>query len=131
MVAPIGIDDIRDTIERPLTTDEARVIPAWIEKAWGLLLDKVPDVVERQALPAGNPLHVREGVVKDALVNAVERKVRNASGLRQFGTDEYSQTIDASLSSGKIYIADEDLARFQPRPIAGTSQGVYSMQLEL
>lgn len=131
MVAPIGIDDIRGTIERPLTTDEARVIPAWIEKAWGLLLDKVPDVVERQALPAGNPLHVREGVVKDALVNAVERKVRNAGGLVSFGTDEYSQRVDGSLSSGKIYIADEDLARFAPRPIAGTSQGVYSMQLEL
>ena len=131
MDVPIDVNDVAGVIERPLTPDEKRVIPRWIDQALGRLLDAVPDVEARKALPPTNPLHVREDVIKDALVNAVERKVRNASGLRQFGTDEYSQTIDASLSSGKIYIADEDLARFQPRPIAGTSQGIYSMQLEL
>ncbi|MBF4549240.1 hypothetical protein [Pseudoclavibacter sp. VKM Ac-2888] len=131
MQAPINVNSIRGVIERPLTADEVRVIPQWIDQAVEKLLDAVPDLEARKALPPENPRHVRENVVRDALVNAVERKVRNAGGLRRFGTDEFSSEVDPSLASGKIFISDEDLARFQPRPIAGTSQGVYSMQLEL
>lgn len=131
MEAPIGVEDIRGTMERPLTADEVRVIPNWISKAWEKLLDVVPDVSERQELPPTDPRYVRVNVVKDVLVETVERKVRNASGLRSFGTDEYQQQVDSELSSGKIYISAESLERFQPRPIAGTSEGAYSLQLEM
>jgi hypothetical protein len=132
MPAPIVLDDIRGRIERPLTAEEERTIPNWIDDAWEHLVDQVPRLEARLLLDPAQPDAIRSETAKSVLGRMVERKVRNAAGLRSFGLADGSQaTIDNDLSAGEIYVTAEELARFAPRAVAAPIQGVFSIQLGL
>jgi hypothetical protein len=125
---PAGLSDVQNSIERPLTPDEERVIPTWLDRAWRILNREVPGITFRNALDEADPDHLPEDDVLDVVVAMVERKVRNADGLRTWGGDDYSQTIDASLSSGQLYVTAQERASLMPRDITpGT--GIYSIPL--
>jgi hypothetical protein len=125
---PAGLEDVRGSIERPLTSDEERVIPTWLGKAWRELNRVVPGITTRNELPTDDPQHLATDDVKDVVVAMVERKVRNADGLRTWAGDDYSQTIDAALSSGQLYVTEAERVSLMPRDIVGHG-GMYSIPL--
>lgn len=128
MDIPIGLESIRNTIERPLTADEERTIPNWIDRAWRILQREVPGIPARVDLPDTDPGYLTSEEVGDVLTSMVERKVRNAAGLRSWGGDDYNQVIDSELSSGKIYVTDDEKAALATKPL-GSSGGIYSIPL--
>lgn len=125
---PATIEDVRDSIERPLTADEERVIPSWLDTAWRRLQRAVGGIPTRTSLPNTADGYLDVADVVDVLVAMVERKVRNAAGLRNFSTDDYEQTVDAALSSGQIYVSADEIASLAARPLAG-SGNIYSIAL--
>lgn len=125
---PANITDVRGSIERPLTSDEERVIPYWLDKAWRELQRVVPGIPARVDLPDSADGYLAVDDVTDVLVAMVERKVRNASGLRSYSIDDYDQTVDAALSSGQIYVSDSEKASLAIRATDGSSQ-IFSIAL--
>lgn len=113
--------DVESTFERPLTTDELRVVQPWLNQAWTILTLTVPGVDTRMVtgtLP-------RDAVVQ-VLVAMVERKLRNPDGLRSWNGDDYQETVDSALSSGQIYPTTDEINRLSVRVL---SSGIYSIQL--
>lgn len=128
MENPATLEHVRSSIERPLTSDEERVIPTWLAKAWRELNRVVPAITARNELPADDLSHLAEDDVRDVLVAMVERKVRNPDARRQWSGDDYSETVDAALSSGQIYVTEtERLSLLPPAPTYGN--GIYSIPL--
>lgn len=128
MINRVTTQNVADTIERPLTPDEERVIPTWIDRAWRILLREVPGLEFRNSLPDQDPEYLPIEDIEDVVISMVERKVRNSDGLRTWGGDDYSQTIDAALSSGQLYVSDKERAALAPRGLAATD-GAYSIPL--
>lgn len=120
--APATLENVRASIERPLTVDEERVIPAWLARAWVILAAAVPGLEAR--LTAGQ---VSADLVQEVLVAMVERKVRNPEGLRAYNVDDSTMTIDQVMSSGQLAPTPDEIARLAP-PVA-RSGGLFSIQL--
>jgi hypothetical protein len=125
---PATLEDVRNSIERPLTSDEERVIPSWLDKAWRELNRVVPAISVRNALPTTEPTYLASEDVIDVLVAMVERKVRHPDGVAQWNGDDYGEKVDASMASGRIYVTDEERASLMPAaPSYGG--GIYSIPL--
>lgn len=128
MENPASITDVEGSIERPLTADETRVIPNWLAKAWRELQRVVPGIPDRVSLPPAADGFLDEADVIDVLVAMVERKVRNAAGLRSWSTDDYDQTVDSALSSGQIYVSESEKDSLAVRTAGGSNQ-IFSVPL--
>jgi hypothetical protein len=122
LATPATLEDVRGSIERPLTSEEERVIPAWIEQAWIVLRYASPGLEAR--VVAGS---LRVEPVQQVLVAMVERKLRNPEGLRAYNVDDTTTTIDAALSSGQLAPTPDELARLAPPAVA--RGGIFSIQL--
>ncbi len=123
---PANLEDVRNAFERALTSDEARVIPAWLGTAWRKLQKAVPGIAGRMELESG-PAALDPADVKDVLVAMVERKLRNPDMLRSFGGDTATMTIDQEASAGKIYVTDEERLGLGIPDHGAT--GMFSLQL--
>lgn len=128
MQNPASLADVRDSMERPLTSDEERVVPQWLDKAWRELNRVVPGIAARNALPHTEPTYLDSADLVDVLVAMVERKVRNPAGTREWRGDDYSETVDAALSSGQIYVSEQERASLMP-PAPTYGGGIYSIPL--
>jgi hypothetical protein len=124
---PAVPQNVTDALERPLTTDETRVLNSWLDTAWRKLRARMPALEARMDLPEGSPGRLDEGDVRIVVVAMVERKLRNPEGRRSFTGDDYTETVDTALSSGQIYVTDEELRDLAP-PETGAA-GMYSIQL--
>jgi len=123
---------VQDAFERSLTTDETRVLPAWLDTAWRILKNPnrgVPGLEARLELEATDPASLETDDVIDVLVSMVIRKLRNPDGLRSWGGDDYQQVVDQELSAGKIYLTDDERLSLMP-PAPPVSSGVFSLQLD-
>jgi hypothetical protein len=125
---PADVDNVRAAIERPLTEDEERVIPAWLAASWRIVRRKISGVEARLELAADAPDYLDVDDVVDVIVAMVERKLRNPDGLRAWSGDDYDQTVDSALSSGQLYLTEEEIDRLAP-PIPGGGNGIYSIPL--
>lgn len=119
---------VRGIIERPLTDDEERVIPNWLDLAWRKLQDEIPGIPDRMVMEPESILFLTSQTVADVVVAMVERKVQNPSGRRSFTTEDYTEVVDSTLSSGRIYVSDEDRKALQPK-IHVANDGFYSIPL--
>ncbi|MGZ0069269.1 hypothetical protein [Microbacterium arborescens] len=128
MENPADLEAVRGFIERPLTSDEERVIPAWLAKAWRELKRVVPGIPTRVALPEDDPAHLDVEDVSDVLVAMVERKIRNAGGTSEWRDDLYSEKVDPSLASGRIYVTDEERDKLMP-PAPTYGNAIHSIPL--
>jgi hypothetical protein len=121
-------------LERPLTSGETDVLPSWLDRAWRKLQDDVPGLAVRMLTePPQDPLPpfpVSRETVIEVLVAMVERKLRNPDGLRSYGVDDSTTTIDAALSSGQIEATPAELDRLRPpAQRASGGGGLFSIQL--
>lgn len=103
-----------EQVFRPLTDAERVIVPNLIEQASRKLRVHVPliDVLIRDADKAD--------LARDAIVNAVKRVLINPEGIRQTSWTEgpysESKTVDATMSSGQLYIDPDDLIGLKPVP---------------
>lgn len=128
MENPATIEDVRDSIERPLTSEEERVIPSWLAKAWRELNRVVPGIAVRNGLPTTEPTYLPIEDVIDVLVAMVERKVRHPDGVAQWNGDDYGEKVDPSMASGRIYVTEDERASLMPAAPA-YGGGIYSIPL--
>lgn len=125
---PAALEHVQATFERPLTDDEVRVVPTWLDQAWTILTLTVPGIDSRIDLVNEAPSAVPVEAVIQVLVAMVERKLRNPAGLRSWnGGDNYTETVDQVLSSGQLYPTADEVARLSPPVIR--SGGFYSIPL--
>lgn len=128
MSNPAAITDVTNSFERPLTTDEQRVVPAWLNLAWSRFKKAIPGVEARMMLPEDASGFVDIADVALVLAEMVIRRLRNPDALRTWNDDTYGQTIDKELSSGKIYVTEDERAQFA-LPGEGMQNGMYSIPL--
>lgn len=108
-VIPRQIRDAAYGIEIPEGDEVDRAIERVISKAWTRILDRYPNIEERIA--AGRPsVDTVTGVIEDMVL----RVLRNPNGYRQVSIDDYNRTIDAALSAGRLYIADDEASLLAP-----------------
>lgn len=122
---PVSV--VRTDIEqvwRPLTTDEAALVPGLSNKAWRRILAHFPamDANITFVAPATAPL-VSPDLVKDVMVSMIVRVLKNPDSVRSDSIDGDPTTLDATISSGEIYLTAEEMALLTPRP----SVPVYGM----
>lgn len=94
---------------RPLTGDEASVAQTLLDRAERILLARVPSIPARIA-----DLSLNVETVIDVEAAMVERVLRNPEAKKQEAIDDYSWTRDTALSSGSLYVSDDEVARLSP-----------------
>lgn len=100
---------------RPLTTDETATAQGLIEEASVLLRVLVPGVDS-----------LDEALVRFVAVRMIRRVLKNPDGYRtrNESVDDYSDggTIDSSLSTGELYVSDQELAWLGVKPASETKR---------
>lgn len=110
---PASIEDI-EAMWRPLSEQETINATALLAAVWARVKFQVPGVEANLDSEALDPILARA-----VLVAAVLRVLRNPEGLRQQQIDDYSYTRDTALSSGELYLSDDELALLgAPKPRA-------------
>jgi len=127
MENPATLAHVVDTIERPLTTDEKRVIPDWLDRAWRELNRVVPGIAQRNAFETTHEQYLATEDVRDVVVAMVERKVRNADARRKWSGDDFNEEVDSSIASGQLYVSAAEKAGLMPR--FSETGGFYSIPL--
>ncbi|WP_066038661.1 Gp19/Gp15/Gp42 family protein [Herbiconiux solani] len=129
MTNPASVEDVKKGMERPLTADELTAAATWLDRSWNIVRAEIPGVEARMELDDSLPGHLDEADVVDVLASMVERKLRNPDGRRQWGDDTYNETIDTTISSGQLYLTDDEKRRLGPRAQV-VEGGIYSLQME-
>lgn len=119
--------DVQDVaaIWRSLSDDESNLVAAWIDEASQQIRDEVPDVdgldVDER-ITAGT---LAATTVRSVVARMVRRVLMNPEGARQRsqGVDDYQEsvTLDASLSSGEMFISEREMARLMGSPASSRS----------
>lgn len=103
MSNPVLIDDLEARF-RPLVGDERTVAQALIDDAWAIAQAQLP-LLATEVASGQFPL----GVVRAVLSAMVIRVLRNPEGVRTWAVDDYSQTRDASVAAGTLYLSTDEL----------------------
>jgi hypothetical protein len=114
-VDPANITALAAAYGITLTTAQVEGLPTLITKAQTLL-------------PAATEQWVTDGRLTEALVSSVVedmvvRVMRNPRAYRQVSIDDFSGTIDQAISSGLLYLSDDELARLTPATPRGHRLG--------
>lgn len=85
-------------------------LTALIDKAERRIADKIPSLAARVA--SGD---VQTATVQGVIEDMVLRVVKNPRSLRTLGLDDFQATIDSSVSTGMLYITDDEIGLLSPR----------------
>ena len=119
MANPATTDDIVRRW-RPLSEPETNVAQALLDDAWVILSSRIPTLDATTADGTTDP-----NLVRAVLSAMVLRVMRNPEGKRQESIDDYSWTRDQAVSTGTLYVSDDELALLRP---AGSSSGAFSIR---
>lgn len=134
ITCPANADDVAARWTGALTDEDKTRIQTWLEDAW-LQVKKVPALTERIAAERAPYLpEVRCGDLEQeaiaVLCSMVIRVLKNPKSLWAFGVDDGSAQYDRTISSGEIYLADDERARLAP-PQVNALAGMYSIPMGL
>lgn len=101
--SPAVVADVEARFPRPLTEAEQSFTQSLLDDAWSLALDSVADLEARYASGLVRP----ESAVR-VLCAMVLRVLRNPEGKKQESIDDYSWTRDNAVSSGLLYLSDDE-----------------------
>ena len=116
-----------EKVWRPLTIEEAALVPGLSNRAWIRIQARFPDIEVNTAPvpPATEPL-VSIDVVADVMASMIVRVLKNPESLRvrSESIDDHTDaaTLDAAISSGEMYLTADEVALLTPRaevPIYG------------
>lgn len=105
-----------------LTTDQVQALPVLIRKAQDLL-----PVATETWITAGR---LSGDTVASIVEDMVVRVVRNPRAFRQVSIDDFSATVDNTLSSGALYLSPDELERLTPGARSGRQFGTFRLGLE-
>jgi hypothetical protein len=99
---------------RPLTDLEQAIVPKMIEDAQDLLEESIEDL----GYPEVDPLDSRQvRRYKRTVATMVKRVLMNPDGYLSETVDgEYTYRRDSAVSTGALYVADDEIDRFRPKP---------------
>lgn len=117
-----------EQVWRPLTPEEAALVPGLSGKAWRRVLAHFPsmDASVTVVPPSTAPL-VSPDLVKDVMTDMIVRVLKNPDSVRSDSIDDHTTTLDMSISSGGLYLSAEEVALLTPRVVP--VYGVYVMGL--
>lgn len=115
MSNPVTPSDIAARF-RTLTTAEQALAQALLDDSWAILIARDATLATRSA---DGSLDAVLRVVESAMVLRV---LRNPDGKKQEAIDDYSWTRDSAISSGALYVSDDELALLSA-PYTGTTRG--------
>lgn len=115
MPNPVTVADLEARF-RPLSNVETGTAQALLDDAWAILLTRRPGLDQDGTVSAGLVV---------AVVSAMALRVlRNPNGVRQWAVDDYSETRDASVSAGALYVSDDELALLN----GGATSGAFTIR---
>lgn len=106
MANPVNTTDI-EARWRPLTSSEATVAQSLLDDAWAIVTARVPDLETRLIAV---PPEVDSGLVVSVVAAMVLRVLKNPAGILSQSIDDFSYTRDRAISSGALYLSDDELA---------------------
>lgn len=106
---PATSADLQARSFRTLTADELAVGQVLLGDAWALVLSARPSVADRLDAALGDT--VFEGLVRQILCAMVLRVLSNPGGKLEERQDDYQYRLDSAVSSGALYLSDDELAR--------------------
>lgn len=104
MSNPVTIADLEGRF-RPLSDDEQVIAESLLADAWALATLQVPSLDRAVSNDTANV-----GAVVAVVVAMVVRVLRNPDGVRQWSVDDYSETRDNAISSGGLYLSEDELS---------------------
>lgn len=117
MSNPVTTSDLAARLGRSLTPAETTLAQALLDDAWAILTARNTTIDARLTAATLDPALVR--AVETAMVLRV---LRNPDGKKQEAIDDYSWTRDTAISSGALYVSDEELALLSA-PYTDTTRG--------
>jgi hypothetical protein len=93
-----------------------------ITKATTRIDEAVPSLAAR--VTAGT---VAVAVVQDVIEDMVLRVVKNPKSLRSLGLDDFQATIDQAVSTGMLYLSDDERSRLLPHGRANQRVGTIRL----
>lgn len=109
MLPIVTPDDIREAafgVNIPAGSEIDTQIEGLVAKAGRIIVNQVPNLTAR--LASGK---VTLDDIQDVIEAMVVRLVRNPSGYRQIGIDDFQATIDTTLSAGGLYLSEDERKR--------------------
>lgn len=117
---PVQVGDLEARF-RPLVGTEVTVAEALLDDAWAILVSSLPDIDARMTSGATNV-----ALVRSVVSSMVLRVLRNPDGVRTWSVDDYSQTRDASVAGGSLYLSADELALLNGRA-SSARRGAFSV----
>lgn len=108
MANPVSVLDLQNRW-RPLTDEEIPIAQALLDDAWEIMLARVPGIESR--ITSGD---LRPGLVVKIACEAVKPVMQNPEGFMQEAIEDWQGRRDATTSTGKLILTDDDL-----RPLFG------------
>ena len=115
--------DVATSLVRALTTDEATCATGLLARAETLILRRIPDLATR--ITTDDSL---EDVVVAVEADAVARVLRNPGGVWQERVDDYSYTRDRAISTGELYISDDEWDRLLVTPGTSVASDAFTIR---
>lgn len=100
----ITLDEVKASYEGEIAVQKYEWVNSKIDEAVRSLLSYLPDIPARITAGQLNP-----ELVKDKVVAAVLRVVRNPTGIIQEGEGDYNYRLDKLVASGDIWFPEKDL----------------------
>jgi hypothetical protein len=100
----VSVEDLDRTFEDNLDDTKTEWYEAKIDEAARLLISKVPSIPSRIAVGS-----LDEETVKDLVLKAVMRVIRNVKGLTQVGEEGVNMSFNSNVSSGDLWFSKADL----------------------
>lgn len=104
-----SVDDVADVFPGELTSFDRLRIAVWLRHAGTLIRGRWPDIDTRISAGTMDP-----GRVELAATQMVLRVLKNPRGYRQQSVGGWSATYDTAISSGALYLSDEDARSLAP-----------------
>lgn len=107
--------DVATRLGRALAEpEEAAQVQAWLDDTEALVVERIPDLMDRVA--AGSPsLQTVIAVVSAVVI----RKINNPTGKLQERIDDYSYGLTATAASADLALTDAEWARLTPASASG------------
>lgn len=122
-MAYAATSDVEASLGRSLTSDEATQAPVLLERAELLITRRLTDLAARLSTDPG--LH---DVVVMVEADAVARVLRNPGGVYQESIDDYSYTRDREVSSGRLYITEDEWELLLTTPGTSVPSEAFSIR---
>lgn len=101
---PAIVQNLSDRALRGLSDQETTVGQQWLDDAWSIIVTEVPSVGTR--IEAGDQATTALAVQVECAM--VMRVFNNPEGKLQEGVDDYQYRLDASVSTGALYLSDAE-----------------------